>query len=97
MSVNEIITVTSKDALLNAIKAKYVTIVIGGECAHEIAGLLRKNNIGNVASNLSIIAGFFFLPALFVGIGGKIFTHEIKKYEIIEVDEEFVTIKRKKK
>lgn len=95
--MKDIITVTTKDGLKNAVKAKYVTIVIGGECAQEIASSVRKNATGNTLSNIALGIGIFFPPALVAGVAGKFFTHEMKKYEIVDMDDEFVTIKRKKK
>ena len=97
MSVHDITTVTTVDGLKNAIKAKYITIIIEGESAQKITSSLRKNNTGNTVSNLLILVTPFFPPAFFAGLAGKLFTHEMKKYEIVDLEDDCVTIKRTKK
>lgn len=95
MAEKDIVTVSSKEALINAIKKKYKTIIIGGDDAQELAKYIRTNATGNAIANLSIIIGLFWVPAFFAGIGGKLLTREVKKYEVTDVDDEFVTIRRK--
>lgn len=97
MSVHDITTVTTMDGLKNAVKAKYITIIIEGESAQKIASSIRKNNAGNTVSNLLFLITPFFAPAFFAGLAGKLFTHEMKKYEIVDLQDDCVTIKRKKK
>lgn len=94
----KIITVTSDSGLKNAIDEDYDIIIIGGEYAQQVAGKLRSNKNWDSLSNLAIVTGiFFFAPALVAGVAGKIFTNKLKKYKIAEMDEEFVTLKKKKK
>lgn len=90
------VTVTSKDGFLNAVKAQYGEIVIKGSFAQEIGAILRKYNMGNKISNWGIFIGLFLWPILFAGIGGKILTRQLKQYDISEVKEDEVIVKRKK-
>lgn len=93
--MKDTIRVTTKEALKNAVKAKYNTIIIGGACAQEIASSIRKNDTGNKLSNASLVVGVFFWPALITGVAGKLLTREMKKYDIVDMSDDFVTIKRK--
>ena len=93
--VKDTIRVTTKDAFKNAIKAKYETIIIEGQFAQEIASSIRKSDMGNKMSNIAIILGLFFWPALLGGVAGKLLVQEMKKYEIVDMSNESVTIKRK--
>lgn len=80
--LNGTVEVTSEDVLKNTIKAGYGIIRVKGEYANKIASKLRKNDTGNMLSNVSLLAGLFVTPLLLVGIAGKIFTEDLSKYKI---------------
>lgn len=94
--LNKSITVTTEDALKNAVKVGYGTIYIQGDYANKIAGKMRNSDTGNVLSNAGLAIGFFFFTPLFLaGLVGKILTKDMSKYKIIEVGDYEVQIKHK--
>ncbi|NBH17424.1 hypothetical protein D3Z55_08030 [Clostridiaceae bacterium] len=94
--LSKTITVTTEDALKNAVKAGYGIICIQGDYANKIAGKMRNSDTGNILSNASLAIGFFFFTPLFlVGLVGKILTKDMSKYKIISVGDYEVQIKHK--
>ena len=94
--LNKSITVTSEDALKNAIKVGYGAIYIQGDYANKIAGKMRNSDTGNALSNAGLAIGFFFFTPLFLaGLVGKFLTKDMSKYRIIEVSDYEVQIKHK--
>ena len=93
----KIVTVTSESELKNAVEAEYDIILIGGDYAQKVAKNFCGKQAGSSLSDIAIVIGmFFWTPALIAGVAGKVFTRKFKKYEITEMDDEFVTIKKKK-
>lgn len=93
----KVITVTTESAFKNAVDAEYDIIIIAGEYSHEISRKLKGGKKVNGASNIAILVGLFWTPLLVAGIAGKVFSRKLKKYKITEIDNEFVTVKRKAK
>lgn len=94
--LDQMIIVTTEDALKNAVKVGYGTIYIQGDYANEIAGKMRSSDTGNILSNAGLAIGLFFSAPLFlVGLVGKILTKDMSKYKIISVSEFEVQIQHK--
>ena len=93
--LTETITISSEEALKNAVKVGYGKIYIQGEYANRIANKPGKYSVGNKFSNLSLVIGCFFVPLFFVGVAGKILTKDMKKYEVVSVAESEVCIQHK--
>lgn len=92
----KIITVTTESAFKNAVENEYDIILIAGDYSHEIAKKIKGSKTMNQVSNLAVVGGFFLgWPILIAGIAGKVFSKKIKNYEVSEIDEEFITVKRK--
>lgn len=94
--LNQTITITTEDALKNAIKVGYGNIIIQGDYANKIAGKMRNSSTGNALSNAGLAIGFFFFTPLFLaGLVGKLLTKDMSKYKIVSVSEYEVQIKHK--
>lgn len=94
--LDKMIIVTTEEALKNAVKVGYGTILIQGDYANKIAGKMRTSDTGNVLSNAGLAIGFFFFAPLFLaGLVGKILTKDMSKYKIVSVSEYEVQIKHK--
>ncbi len=94
--LSKTITVSTEDALKNAVKAGYGVIYIQGDYANKIAGKMRNSDTGNILSNAGLAIGFFFFTPLFLaGLVGKILTKDMSKYKIVTVGDYEVQIKHK--
>ena len=81
------VTVISKEGLKNAAHEKYGEIIVEGELAQEIAGMVRKAKTGNTAADIGMIIGLFITPLFIAGIGVKLLTKDLKCYNISTISE----------
>lgn len=80
--LEESIEVRTKDEFQEAADKFYGKIIPTGWLADELETKMKRNKVGNAASNLTMVAGLFFWPALIVGFAGKVMTASLNKYSV---------------
>lgn len=89
------IIVTSEEELFNAINLHYGIIVIEAILSKKMASKIQLKDVGNKLSNVGILVGLFSYSILVAGIVGKVLTRDMSKYEVINMSDESITLKRK--